>query len=122
VPSAQALVKTLAESFPLSGHKSIVLAVSSDKQYPEMLRILAGYFDHFYLTKYGNNPRSVPLEKLAETLHAIDPSKPFSIHSTSETVLRATRQAEPGEGLICITGSVFLAGELRPLLVQPTAP
>ena len=44
VPSAAALVQTLQESFPVTGRKTVVFAVSSDKQFPEMLQVLAGYF------------------------------------------------------------------------------
>src|SRR5262249_23498508 len=57
VPSAEALIATLGESVPVSGKRSVVFAVSSDKRYADILRVLAGYFDHFYLTRYGNNPR-----------------------------------------------------------------
>ena len=59
VPSVEALVQTIRESFPVPGVLRVVFAVSSDKQYPEMLRLLASYFDHFHLTRYGNNPRCV---------------------------------------------------------------
>ncbi|HEY3789988.1 MAG TPA: folylpolyglutamate synthase/dihydrofolate synthase family protein, partial [Urbifossiella sp.] len=93
VPSAEALVRTLAESFPVAGRKSVVFAVSSDKQYPEILRILAGYFDHFHLTKYGNNPRSVPPEKLAEVLVGIGSVKNFTVHSSSVAAWQAALAA-----------------------------
>ena len=62
VPSAEALVRTLAEIFPKARTRRVVFAVSSDKQYAEMLRVLAGYFNHFHLTRYGHNPRCVPPE------------------------------------------------------------
>src|SRR5262245_25744310 len=116
VPSAEALVQTLRESFPVSGTKRVVFAVSSDKQFPEILRILASYFDHFHLTKYGNNPRCVPPEKLAAALKEIAPAKPFTTHPTSVEAWHAARSAASETDLVCITGSVFLAGELRPIL------
>jgi dihydrofolate synthase / folylpolyglutamate synthase len=115
VPSAEALVATLRESFPVPGRKSLVFAVSSDKQYPEMLRILSGYFDHFHLTKYGN-PRGVPPEKLASVLAEMSPGKPFTLHAISREAWTAARAAAGAEDLVCITGSVFLAGELRSVL------
>jgi len=115
VPSAEALVDTLRNLVPNRGvacRKSVVLAVSSDKQYPDMLRILAGYFDHFHLTKYGVNPRSVPPEKLAAILAEIAPGKAFTLHANSgeawATAWAATRETD----LVCVTGSMFLAGEL----------
>jgi dihydrofolate synthase / folylpolyglutamate synthase len=119
VPSAEALVNTLRECFPVPGRKAVVFAVSSDKQFAEILRVFAGYFDHFHLTKYGINPRCVPPEKLAATLKDIPPGKPFTMHPTSLEAWNAARGLA-GEGdLVCVTGSVFLAGELRPVLIAP---
>lgn len=116
VPSAEALVNTLRESFPVRGTKRVVFAVSSDKQFAEILRILAGHFDHFHLAKYGNNPRCVPPEKLAAVLAEVAPGKPFTTHANSLDAFHAARAASREDDLVCITGSVFLAGELRPVL------
>ena len=105
VPSAEALVATLAETFPTVGRKACVFAVSNDKPYAEMLRVLAGYFDDFHFTTYGQNPRCVPPEQLLAfvpggTLHA--------------SAVAAWDAATRGKcELVCATGSVFLAGELE---------
>jgi dihydrofolate synthase/folylpolyglutamate synthase len=117
VPSAEALVKTLREWVPVRGRKAVVFAVSSDKQYSEMLRVLAGYFDRFYLTRYGNNPRCVPPEKLAAVLAELAPGKPAGVYPTSGEAWAAARAAAGPDDLVCVTGSVFLAGELRPRLI-----
>ncbi|HEY1191847.1 MAG TPA: folylpolyglutamate synthase/dihydrofolate synthase family protein [Gemmata sp.] len=116
VPSAEALVDTLREAFPAAGAKRVVLAVSSDKPFPEILRVLAGYFDHFHLTKYSNNPRGVSPEKLAAALAAVAPGTPFTTHPTAPAAWAGARAAVTGADLVCVTGSVFLAGELRPLV------
>ena len=118
VPSAEALVATLRESFPAAGVRRVVFAVSSDKQYPEMLRILAGYFDHFHFTKYGN-PRGVPPERLAAVLAEVAPGKPATAHATSREAWAAARAATGQDDLVCVTGSVFLAGELRSEVCGP---
>jgi dihydrofolate synthase/folylpolyglutamate synthase len=110
VPSVEALVKTLRQEFPEVKTKTCIFAVSSDKQYREMLPILASYFGRFIFTQYGNNPRCVSPEKLAELVSA-------SISST--VIVPAARAFESAKGqagqfdLLCVTGSVFLAGELR---------
>jgi dihydrofolate synthase/folylpolyglutamate synthase len=119
VPSAEALVNTLRECFPTQGQKRVIFAVSSDKPAADILRILAGYFDHFHLTKYANNPRCVPPEKLAAVLKEVAPGAPFSAHMTSLEAWAAARIASRECDLICVTGSVFLAGELRPTLTSP---
>ncbi len=108
VPSAVALVRTLRESFPAAGRRVCVLAVSSDKQYAEMLTILGEYFDHFYLTRYSNNARSVPPEKLAPLV-----TKPTTVFATALAAWQAAKDAAAAEDLVCVTGSVFLAGELQ---------
>jgi len=118
VPSVIALVRTLRESFPVRGRKNVVFAVSSDKQHEEMLRILAGYFDAFHLTQYGNNPRCVDPRALADSLNRIAPHVAVTVHPTSADAWQSARDwAGPGD-LFCITGSMFLAGELQPLIAQ----
>jgi len=112
VPSAEALVHALAE-LAIPGRKRIVFAVSNDKQYPEMLSILAAYFDEFHLTQYGNNPRCVP----SETLGPLVPQgKPVHIHATAAEAWHTARSACKPDDLACVTGSVFLAGELQALV------
>jgi dihydrofolate synthase/folylpolyglutamate synthase len=117
VPSAEALIDTLRECFPVPGAKRVVFAVSSDKPAADILRILAGYFDHFHLTKYANNPRCVAPERLAAILEQVAPGKSFTTHPASPGAWHAARAASGPGDLICVTGSVFLAGELRPILV-----
>ncbi|VTT99403.1 bifunctional folylpolyglutamate synthase dihydrofolate synthase : Folyl-polyglutamate synthetase OS=Planctomyces maris DSM 8797 GN=PM8797T_30372 PE=4 SV=1: Mur_ligase_M: Mur_ligase_C [Gemmataceae bacterium] len=119
VPSAEALVRTLREAFPTVQQKTVVFAVSADKQYQDITRILAGYFDRFYLTKYAN-PRAVPPEKLAAVLAEVAPGKAFSTHAKPADAWAAARAAATPADLICVTGSVFLAGELRLLVSSST--
>jgi dihydrofolate synthase / folylpolyglutamate synthase len=117
VPSAEALIRTLRDCFPKPRTKRLIFAVSSDKQYPEMLAILRDYFDEFYLTKYGNNPRCVPPEKLLS--YIVD--KPVKLFESSVDAWTATTQEASREDLICITGSVFLAGEMQSLVRKATS-
>jgi dihydrofolate synthase/folylpolyglutamate synthase len=117
VASAQAVVETL-EAFP-PGRRLLVFAGSSDKDVPGMFRLLAPAFGRAFLTRYTANPRSVPTEQLAEWWGRASRSD-FSVHSTPAEALQAARAAAGPEDLICITGSVFLAGEVRPLLTVAT--
>ncbi|HXD88369.1 MAG TPA: folylpolyglutamate synthase/dihydrofolate synthase family protein [Urbifossiella sp.] len=113
VPSAEALVQTLAESFPDVGRKAVAFAVSSDKQYPEIIRTLATYFDSFHMTRYGTNPRATPPEKLADTLRQIDGTRQCRTYAASKDAWAAARAAMAYDDLLCATGSMFLAGELQ---------
>ncbi len=126
VASAEALVETLLTSFPPlrgaadgpgqpRGKRVLVFAGSSDKDLPGMLAVLAPHFAHVYLTRYQHNPRSVPPDDLAAILRA-QAYENCSTHRHAPDALQAARAAAGPDDLVCVTGSVFLAGELRPLL------
>jgi dihydrofolate synthase/folylpolyglutamate synthase len=115
VASALALVRTLHASFP-SARRLLVFAGSSDKDLAGMFRVLSPHFAHAFLTRYSNNPRSVDAARLAELLRASG-NLPATLCPTPAEALRAAQAAASPDDLIIITGSVFLAGELRPLLV-----
>jgi dihydrofolate synthase/folylpolyglutamate synthase len=115
VASAEALVETLLSSFP-PGRKWLIFAGSNDKELAGIFHVLAPHFHHAFLTRYQNNPRSVPPEELAHLLSGAGIT-PFTISRTPAEALRAARQSAGANDLICITGSVFLAGELQPLLM-----
>lgn len=121
VPSIEALIQAIRQCIPgLRGRKHVIFAASSDKQYTEMLRLLAGHFDWLHLCRY-QNPRSVPPEKLVEVASTFGAQKRCFAYPTSLAALQAVRQSALPEDLICITGSLFLVGELRPQLVSSKA-
>jgi dihydrofolate synthase/folylpolyglutamate synthase len=114
VASAEALVKTLAAAF-LPRQRVLVFAASGDKDVPGMFRVLAPHFRRFYLTRYLGSSRAVPPDRLAEMLPAgtervLCPTPADAWHAAVADATPAT--------LVVIAGSVFLAGELRPLLVE----
>jgi dihydrofolate synthase/folylpolyglutamate synthase len=115
VASAHALADTLRSSFP-PGRRLLVFAGSGDKDLAGMFGVLAPHFAHAYLTRFTTNPRAVPPERLAELWRAAGGS-PATACDTPDAAWEAARSAAEPDGLVCITGSVFLAGELRPVLV-----
>ncbi|MBL8800023.1 MAG: bifunctional folylpolyglutamate synthase/dihydrofolate synthase [Planctomycetia bacterium] len=117
VASVEALTQTLDESFP-PARRLLVLACANDKDLPGMLRGLTPHFAHAYLTRFTTNPRGVPPEQLAELLAPIG-GLPFSVHANPADAWQAARAAAGTGDTIVITGSVYLAGEVRPLLMQP---
>ena len=115
VASAQALVDTLLSSFA-PARRLLVFAGSTDKDLRGMLRLLSPHFEHIYFTRYTSNPRSLPPDQLC-TLLEPRPGQVSSIHALpADAWLAAHSEARP-EDLICVTGSVYLAGELRPLML-----
>jgi dihydrofolate synthase / folylpolyglutamate synthase len=115
VASVHALVETLEASFP-PGRRLLVFASSNDKDVAGMFRVLAPHFAHLFLTRYGNNPRSVAPEDLARLLERSG-EVAHTCYSDSAAAWRAAWEQARPQDLICITGSVFLAGELRPHLM-----
>jgi dihydrofolate synthase/folylpolyglutamate synthase len=116
VASAEALVETLLSSFP-PARRWLIFAGSNDKELAGMFQVLVPHFHHAFLTRYQNSPRSVAPEELARFLTGAG-SNSFILCGTPTEALEAARAQAGVHDLICITGSVFLAGELRPLLVQ----
>jgi dihydrofolate synthase/folylpolyglutamate synthase len=119
VASAQALVQALLSSFPLApkGKRLLIFAGNGDKDLQGMLQTLAPHFAHLFLTRFQNNPRCVPPEQVAELLPSAN-VPPYVLCPGALEALEKARQAAGSEDLICVAGSVFLAGELRPFLVK----
>lgn len=117
VASAQAVAEALVASFP-PGRRLLIFAASGDKDIAGMVQALAPHFTHACLTQYAGSSRGVPPARLADIFAAAAPEVPYSTHATASDAWRvASRLAGPRD-LVCVTGSVFLAGELRPLLLQ----
>jgi dihydrofolate synthase/folylpolyglutamate synthase len=112
VASADALVQTLQSSFP-PVKRVLVFAASGDKDVAGMFQGMAPHFATAFVTRYTNNPRAVAAERLAELWSAAG-SSPVKACATPAEALEAARAAAGADGLVCIAGSVFLAGELRP--------
>jgi dihydrofolate synthase/folylpolyglutamate synthase len=137
VASAQALIDTLRTSLPPTKaerqancaeysaalrtensleKRLLVFAGSNDKDLPGILQVFAPHFDHIFLTRYSHSPRAVPVETLADILRQVS-RVPFTLCPTPVEAWQAVCDAARSDDLICITGSVFLAGELRPVVL-----
>lgn len=118
VASAVAVKETLAQSFPPAspGRRILVFAGNQDKDLAGMLDVLTPAFDRIILTSFRTSQRCAAPEQLMAMMPA-DRRSLAVICPESAQAWRLAR-AEAGAGdLICITGSVFLAGELRPILM-----
>jgi len=79
------------------------------------------------VTQYLDNPRAVPAEELGKIVREAlkewgeaevgGPPAVVVSPTPQEAWQDACRHAQPGE-LVCITGSLFLIAELRPLVLQ----
>ena len=114
--SVQAMIDTLNESFS-PRRKLLVFAASSDKDVPGMMQLLAPQFDGFYLTRFGKNARAVEPGRLAAWLAEMTHAPRHKFDDAAEA-WRAARAAAGPDDLVAVSGSVFLAGELRPVMLN----
>jgi dihydrofolate synthase/folylpolyglutamate synthase len=120
IASMTSLLQTLRESFS-PAVKTIVFSSSKDKEYQAMLELIMGYADRVILTQYSNNPRFVPVEKLAieaELLRPKFPAVEVLTSPNSEIAMKYAASNSSDRDLICYTGSFFLASEVRPAFDQ----
>lgn len=118
--SIQAAVDALDVHFP-QAERTFVFASSRDKDYRQMVAILLGHCQRLIVTAYHNNPRGLPLNELLQVARACPSagkSPPAEILQAedSKTAWELAEQVTSRDGLICATGSFFLAAELLPLV------
>lgn len=111
-----ALLRTLDESFP-ARRRVLVFAATRDKDVAGMLRQLLPEFDSVVLTCFQNNARSIPVEELQRLAHRLCDRPVHAVAETTAAWRLAQRFAGP-EDLICVTGSFFIAAELRDLILD----
>jgi dihydrofolate synthase / folylpolyglutamate synthase len=113
--SAEALADTLQICFPPT-RRTLVFGTTRDKDLRGQLRALIPLFDTLIATRYLENPRAVPPEDIAAAIHALD-GRVAQIADDPAHALAAAQRSTPSQGLICITGSLFLAAEARSLIL-----
>lgn len=121
--SATALGRTLDESFPnrtAAGEPSrrvLIFAATKDKDVSGILRQLTPRFDSIILTKYLNNPRAVPPEHLRQLMQVAG-DVPCHVVETPAEAWQLAQRIAGSQDLICVTGSFFIAAELRELILH----
>jgi dihydrofolate synthase / folylpolyglutamate synthase len=119
VASAEALAETLRLCFP-PAERTLIFGTTREKDLKGQLRALLPGTTRVIATRYVQNPRSVPPEEVAEAVAALEGPPVFVTHHPAEA-LAAARARTPEDGLICVTGSLFLAAETRDEILM-TAP
>ncbi|MCH5373475.1 MAG: bifunctional folylpolyglutamate synthase/dihydrofolate synthase, partial [Planctomycetes bacterium] len=120
VASIHALVDLLDETFPGAESRILIFATSRDKDLSGMLRCVLPKFSCVILTRYLNNPRYVEpaeLKQLADDIAAGDASMTSRVlvEACPAAAWSAAEALATGGELICVTGSFFLAAEIRSL-------
>jgi dihydrofolate synthase/folylpolyglutamate synthase len=115
VASAEALAETLRTCFP-STRRTLVFGTTRDKDLRGQLRALLPFFNTLIATRYIENPRSVAPEAVAAAVHELS-GRSCRITADPAEALALARRMTPEAGLICVTGSLFLAAETRALVL-----
>jgi len=109
--SIQSLLDTLNESFG-SARRLLIFATTQEKDVRGMLRLLLPHFEAVILTRYSSNPRGVPIAELNGIAAELSSVPRHLCTDPSGAWGQASRLATKAH-LICITGSFFLAAEMR---------
>lgn len=109
--SIEALVETLDESFSAT-RRLLIFATTRDKDHRGMLGHLLGKFDEVFFTRYLDNPRAVPPEEL-QALAVELGSRRWPTYAEPAAAWEAVGGMTSPADLVCITGSFFIAAEIR---------
>jgi len=110
VESVEALVAALQVHFP--GRAPImVFGCSQDKNLAGMLRVLRQYCRGLTATQ-ADSPRAVPADRIARTARECGIETPKAIVPAPKAV-RETLRLAGRDDMVCVTGSFFIAGEVR---------
>ena len=123
VASIAALVEVLDESFS-AARRLLIFATTQEKDHRGMLQQLLGRFDHVIFTRYPNNPPQRPaggafgvgrrnLPSPSGWGGSLTAAPTTEIIATPAEAWAAVRAMATPDDLICITGSFFLASEMR---------
>lgn len=124
--SITAFIETCCEQFS-DQPKILIFASSRDKDAPAMLKILAPEFDRIVLTQFQHNPRAIEAGELEQILNSVCAESNLKcptphVVATPEAALAAARKVTPNNGVICCAGSIFIAAELRTILMGKSVP
>jgi dihydrofolate synthase/folylpolyglutamate synthase len=109
--SVEALVQVLTESFSV-GRRLLVFATTQEKDIRGMLATLLPQFDAVIFTRYSNNPRAVPPQELAAVAEELTGRSYPVVANAVEAWQEMVKAATPDD-LVCVTGSFFIAAEIR---------
>jgi dihydrofolate synthase/folylpolyglutamate synthase len=114
-PAGAQSLRTYLEEFaqrPLT----LVFGAMRDKQLEDIGEILFPVADVLVLTTV-NNPRSATIEMLEPVALRYAQGNVLTSDG-SAAALQTALANTPGEGMICVAGSLYLVGELRPQMLS----
>ncbi len=114
--SAEALADTLRTCFPAT-RRTLIFGTTRDKDLRGQLQALLPIFDEVIATRYLENPRSLSPETIVSAVLMLSGRTAHTSADPAEA-LELARQLTAPDGLICVTGSLFLAAEARAVVLR----
>ena len=99
------------------GPVTLVFGAMRDKQLAEMGRALFPAARHLVLTE-PKNPRAATVEELLRAVPVPPSSSTIALAPSSRDALAVARTHTEAGGLVCVTGSLYLVGEVKRLLEE----
>jgi len=104
---------------------TLVFGAMRDKELDEIAATLFPAADKLILTR-PTNPRAATLDALTQlaashginnSTHGVNNNSPMLVESPAEA-LRVAEELTPADGVVCITGSLYLVGEVKSVIAQ----
>ena len=108
VASVKVLLDTLAAMPPKK--TTFVVGIAADKDVDAVLRLLAPRGDMFVVTR-TSNPRAADPADLKASLEVLG-AEDVAEADTPAAALELAQSQTPSDGRICVTGSMYLAGDI----------
>lgn len=114
--SAEALAATLVRNFSESrGRRVLVFGTTREKDMPGQLQALLPNFEEVVVTRYLSNPRARSIDETCQAVADLG----YRVSAVAEdpgAAMSAALQLAGPEGRVVVTGSLFLAAEVRETL------
>src|SRR6478672_7007003 len=94
---------------------TIIFGTMRDKRIEEMAEVIFPLADQLILTPI-QNPRAASLERLNQIAKKFDRGQIKNVATSSDAITLAT-QTTGKSGMICVTGSLYLIGETRSVII-----
>jgi dihydrofolate synthase/folylpolyglutamate synthase len=114
--SIKALTQTLQESYP-GKNITFILGISRDKDIKEICHALALVGNNFIMTR-ADNPRAFHPQDIQSCMGVFKPAASITLTNTVKEALSLAKQKVERDGLIVVTGSLFIVAEARDLLAK----
>lgn len=114
-PAGAQALRTYLDEYE-HGPLTLIFGAMRDKKLDQIAEVLFPLADCLILTPV-NNPRAATLETLASLAERHARGRIIESSSSTEAIQTAITET-PNNGLICVTGSLYLIGETRPLILQ----